>query len=89
VNLALNGAEFFYTFVILKDIVDVTIKFDSISMISSGSGSVPSISTLNLQREPYFLVINKSKATFIGFIGLNINSSSNVSLACFKLSLLN
>lgn len=74
-NLALKGAVFFYTLVNLKETVEVTIKLDSISMISSTYGSVPSKCTLNLQREPYFFVISRSKETFIGFIGLNINSS--------------
>lgn len=58
-------------------------------MISSTYGSVPSSNTLNLHLDPYFLVINRSNATLIGFIGLHINYNSNVSLACLRLSLLN
>lgn len=41
VNLALKFAVFFYQFVSLNDTVDVTNKLDSISIISSGYGSVP------------------------------------------------
>lgn len=89
VNLALKGAVFFYTLVNLNETVDVTIKLDSISMTSSASGSVPSKCTLNLHLDPYFFVIRRSKETFIGFMGLNMNSSSKESLACLRLSLLN
>ena len=73
VNLALNWAAVLSVLVILKLMVEVTSRLDSISMKSSGSGSVPSILILNLHRDPSCLVIRKSKDTLPGFIGLNKN----------------
>lgn len=73
VNLALNCAAVLSVLVILKLMVEVTSRLDSISMKSSGSGSVPSMLILNLHLDPSCLVIRKSKDTFPGFIGLNKN----------------
>jgi hypothetical protein len=81
VNLALNCAADLSVFVILKLIVEVTNKLDSISMKSSGSGSVPYRLILNLHLDPYCRVTKKSNETFPGFIGLNKNSNYSASLA--------
>lgn len=59
--------------VILKLMVEVTRRLDSISMISSGSGSVPSTTTLYLHLAPSFLTTTKSKEAFPGFMGLYKN----------------
>ena len=72
-NLALKGVEFFSAFVILKATVEVIKMLDSISIISSTSGSVPYRLSRYLHLEPSFLRIIKSKDTFNGLIGLNIN----------------
>ena len=40
-NLALKGTDYLLMLVILKLMVDVTRRLDSMSMMSSGSGSVP------------------------------------------------
>lgn len=80
-NLALNGAATLSVLVILKLMVDVINRFDSMSTISSGSGSVPSSTSLYLHLAPSCLTITKSKTAFPGFMGLKRNSNSRVSLA--------
>lgn len=69
-NFALNVAAVLSVLVILKLMVEVTSKFDSISMMSSGSGSVPSTDRRYLQRAPSFLRMTKSKEALPGFMGL-------------------
>ena len=72
-NLALNWVADLSVLVILKLIVEVTRRFDYISMISSGYGSVPYKNSLYLHLELSFRITTKSKDTFPGFIGLKIN----------------
>jgi hypothetical protein len=73
VNLALKGADDLSVFVILKLMVEVTSRLDSMSIMSSGSGSVPSRTILYLHLAPYCLTITKSNTAFPGFMGLNRN----------------
>ena len=86
-NLALKGAEDLSMLVILKLMVEVTSKLDSMSMISSGSGSVPSMLRRYLHLAPSCRTTTKSKEAFPGFMGLKRNSNSRVSLAWLRLFL--
>ena len=72
-NLALKGTDYLLMLVILKLMVDVTRRLDSMSMMSSGSGSVPSMLILYLHLAPSCLTMTKSKEAFPGFMGLNKN----------------
>ena len=85
VNLVLKETEFFSAFVSLKVTVEVIKRFDSISIISSTYGSVASKLSLYLHLDPSCFRITKSKDTFNGLIGLNINSYSNTSFECLRL----
>lgn len=87
VNLARKGAELLSVFVILKLMVEVTNKFDSMSIISSGSGSVPSTERRYRHLAPSFLRMTKSKEALPGFMGLYRNSNSRASLAWLRLFL--